>query len=58
MVTLELSETEALIIFNVLSRREYRIPDALVVSPIVDKIYALLPKKEEPNVEEGKVLNG
>lgn len=55
MVTLELSEQEALIIFNVLTREQYLIPDALVVAPIVDKVFALLPKKE---AQEGKVING
>jgi hypothetical protein len=50
--SLDFTKREWLIIFNVLSRQEYRLGDALLVMPIVDKIAPIVTeiKEEMPNM--------
>jgi hypothetical protein len=55
VTSLEFTKREWLIIFNVLARGEYRLGDAFLVAPIVDKINPIVVEpKEESNINLGK----
>jgi len=56
VTSLEFTKRDWLIIFNVLSRQEYRIGDAFLVAPILEKINPVVqePKKDESNINLGK----
>lgn len=61
VTSLDFTKRDWLIIFNVLSRQEYRIGDAFLVAPILEKINPVvqeLPKEtvtsETPNINLGK----
>jgi hypothetical protein len=56
LTSLELTKRDWLVIFNVLSRQEYRIGDAFLVAPILEKINPIVqePKTESPDINLGK----